>query len=202
MTAGFGHDGVSWRLAPGEGLVTPVSAGAFTTGGFGGASRPGTRTSGGHVLPRPSEHRPVLFNSWEAAFFDIDAGRQAEMASRAAELGVELFVVDDGWFRPDKDDRAGLGDWRVNPEVFPEGLAPLVEHVRGLGMAFGLWVEPEMVNPDSDLYRRRPGWVLHQPHRARTELRNQLVLNFGRDDVRAWAYDWLHRLVTAPGSRS
>lgn len=198
VTTGFGHDGISWRLAPGESLETPVSAGTYTTGGFGAASRAWHTYVRGHVLPRPEEERPILYNSWEATFFDIDAGRQAALASRAAELGVELFVVDDGWFRPYKDDRAGLGDWRINPDVFPEGLTPLIEHVHGLGMAFGIWVEPEMVNPDSDLYRSRPGWVLHQPHRARTELRNQLVLNFGRDDVRAWAFEWLNRLV-APG---
>ena len=198
VTTGFGHDGVSWRLTPGERLVTPVSAGTYTSGGFGGTSRGWHSYVRGHVLPQPGELRPVLFNSWEATFFDIDAARQTELASRAAELGAELFVVDDGWFRPDKDDRAGLGDWRINPDVFPDGLTPLIEHVHGLGMAFGIWVEPEMVNPDSDLYRTRPDWVLHQPHRTRSELRNQLVLNFGRDDVRAWALEWLHRLVT-PG---
>jgi alpha-galactosidase len=171
----------------------------FSTGGFGGASRAWHSYVRRHVLQHPSEPRPVLFNSWEATFFDIDAGRQAELASRAAGLGVELFVVDDGWFRPYKDDRAGLGDWRINPDVFPDGLGPLIEHVHGLGMAFGIWVEPEMVNPDSDLYRSRPDWVLHQPHRARSELRNQLVLNFGRDDVRSWAFDWLNRLVHGTG---
>ena len=199
VTTGFGHDGVAWRLAPGERLATPVSAGMYSTGGFGGASRGWHSYVRRYVLPQPSEARPVLFNSWEATFFDIDAGRQADLASRAAGLGAELFVVDDGWFRPYKDDRAGLGDWRINPDVFPEGLTPLIEHVHGLGMAFGIWVEPEMVNPDSDLYRSRPGWVLHQPHRARSELRNQLVLNFARDDVRSWAFAWLNRLVHGTG---
>jgi alpha-galactosidase len=198
VTTGFGHDGISWGLAPGERLATPVSAGAYTSDGFGGASRCWHSYVRGHVLPRPSEVRPVLYNSWEATFFDIDAGQQAELATRAAALGVELFVVDDGWFRPYKNDRAGLGDWRINPDVFPDGLSPLIEHVHGLGMAFGIWVEPEMVNPDSDLYRTHPDWVLHQPHRTRSELRNQLVLNFGREDVRAWALTWLDRLV-APG---
>jgi alpha-galactosidase len=201
VTTGFGHDGISWRLAPGERLDTPVSAGMFTTGGFGGASRAWHAYVRRHVLPAPEEIRPVLFNSWEATFFDIDVDRQRELATRAAGLGAELFVVDDGWFRPYRDDRAGLGDWRINPAVFPDGFGPLTEHVRSLGMDFGIWVEPEMVNPDSDLYRARPDWVLHQPHRARTELRNQLVLNFGREDVRAWAAGWLHRLVGETGAR-
>ncbi|MFB9835575.1 alpha-galactosidase [Actinoallomurus acaciae] len=200
VSTGFGHDGISWRLAPGERLETPVSAGMFTTGGFGAASRAWHAHVRRHVLPRPEETRPVLYNSWEATFFDIDVARQSALATRAAELGAELFVVDDGWFRPYRDDRAGLGDWRVNAELFPDGFAPLAEHVRSLGMGFGIWVEPEMVNPDSDLYRAHPDRVLHQPHRARTELRNQLVLNFGRDDVRAWAGEWLHRLVRDTGA--
>ncbi len=198
VSAGFGHDGLSWRLAPGERLDTPVSAGMFSGGGFGGASRAWHAHVRRHVLPAPAETRPVLFNSWEATFFDIDVAQQSSLATRAAGLGAELFVVDDGWFR--RDDRAGLGDWRVDPAVFPDGFAPLADHVRGLGMGFGIWVEPEMVNPDSDLYRSHPDWVLHQPHRSRTELRNQLVLNFGREDVRAWAHDWLSRLVRDTGA--
>lgn len=200
VSTGFGHDGISWRLAPGERLDSPVSAGMFTPGGFGAASRAWHAHVRRHVLPHPEEIRPVLYNSWEATFFDIDVARQSALATRAAELGAELFVVDDGWFRPYQDDLVGLGDWRVNPDLFPDGFAPLAEHVRSLGMGFGIWVEPEMVNPDSDLYRSHPDWVLHQPHRARTELRNQLVLNFGRDDVRAWAGAWLHGLVRDTGA--
>jgi alpha-galactosidase len=103
--------------------------------------------------------------------------------------------MDDGWFGARRDDHAGLGDWDPYPGAFPDGLKPLADEVHGLGMAFGLWVEPEMVNPDSDLYRAHPEWVLHFPHRHRTELRQQLVLNFARPDVAAWAFDWLDRLV-------
>jgi alpha-galactosidase len=195
ITGGFGHDGVGWRLDPGGRLETPVFAGLSTEGGFGAASRAWHRYVNGHVLPHPREVRPVLYNSWEATGFTVDEAGQRELASRAAALGAELFVMDDGWFGARADDRAGLGDWQPNPQRFPGGLAPLVEHVHGLGMEFGLWVEPEMVNPDSDLYRAHPDWVLHFPHRRRTELRNQLVLNFARPDVAAWAHGWLDELV-------
>ncbi|WP_371129691.1 alpha-galactosidase [Streptomyces sp. TLI_105] len=118
---------------------------------------------------------------------------------RAAALGVELYVVDDGWFGAGHSDRAGLADWRPSPDRFPQGLGPLSDAVHGLGMRFGIWVEPEMVNPDSDLYRARPDWVLHTPGRTRSELRHQLVLDFARDGVADRAYDWLTRLVDDHG---
>ena len=104
--------------------------------------------------------------------------------------------MDDGWFGARRTDEAGLGDWQPYPGAFPNGLRPLVDDVHKLGMRFGLWVEPEMVNPDSDLYRAHPDWVLHQANRRRTTLRNQLVLNFGRPDVVAWALEWLDALVS------
>jgi alpha-galactosidase len=196
LTGGFGHDGVSWQLAPGESLTTPPILGLYSGAGFGAASRTWHDHVLRHVLPRPEEMRPVLYNSWEATGFDVDEAGQRKLAAQAAALGVELFVMDDGWFGTRTSDHAGLGDWAPNPERFPDGLAPLIDEVHRLGMAFGLWVEPEMVNPDSRLYRRHPEWVLHYEHRQRTELRNQLVLNFARPDVAAWAHGWLDRLVT------
>jgi alpha-galactosidase len=171
----------------------------YTDGGFGAASRAWHAYILAHVLPHPDELRPVLFNSWEATGFDVDEAGQKALAARAAELGVELYVVDDGWFGSRRSDTAGLGDWTPATKGFPDGLTPLIEEVHRLGMRFGLWVEPEMVNPDSDLYRAHPDWVLHFPHRTRTELRNQLVLNFARDDVAEWAYGWLTRLVADNG---
>jgi alpha-galactosidase len=193
---GAGHEGTRWRLRPGERWRGPVFAGLYTPGGFGATSRAWHAYVRTHVLPRPAELRPVLYNSWEGTWFDVDEARARELAGIAAELGVELFVVDDGWFGRRTSDRAGLGDWWPNPDRFPKGLGPLIEEVHRLGMRFGLWVEPEMVNPDSDLYRAHPDWVLHQPDRRRTEIRNQLVLNFARPDVAEWAHDWLHRLLT------
>ena len=118
------------------------------------------------------------------------------LAEKAASIGVDRFVMDDGWFGQRKDDHAGLGDWYVNSEKFPHGLKPLIDKVHSLGMDFGLWVEPEMVNPDSDLYRKHPDWVLNFPGRPRTESRNQLVLNLARPDVRDYVYGFLDKLLT------
>jgi alpha-galactosidase len=215
ISAGFGHDPLAWELpggAPGGGagggaggdgagrgsgreLVTPVSAGLYTDGGFGAASRAWHAYQLRHVLPQPGELRPVLYNSWEAVGFDVDMERQLRLAEQAAALGVELFVVDDGWFGARTHDAAGLGDWRPNPTRFPDGLGPLIARVHDLGMLFGLWVEPEMVNPDSDLYRAHPDWVIHRPHRRRTEQRNQLVLNLARPDVAAWLHETIDGLL-------
>ncbi|MET9382177.1 alpha-galactosidase [Streptomyces sp. NPDC002928] len=195
VTGGAGHDGLTWRLRPGESHETPVFAGQFSRSGFGGTSRGWHRYVAEYVLPRPDELRPVVYNSWEATGWDVTLEGQRALAERAAALGVELFVVDDGWFGRRTSDRAGLGDWHPNPERFPHGLGPLVQEVRRLAMRFGLWVEPEMTNPDSDLYREHPDWVLHMPHRRRTELRHQLVLNFARTDVTEWAFTWLDQLV-------
>lgn len=199
VTGGFGHDGVSWRLLPGEEWTTPVLHGLYTVDGFGGASRRWHAHVRDHVLPRGNEPRPVLYNSWEATGFDVNEEGQTRLAARAAELGVEVFVMDDGWFGGRRGDSAGLGDWYPAASQFPNGLTPLINAVHALGMRFGIWVEPEMVNPDSELYGAHPDWVLHQPFRRRTELRNQLVLNFARPEVAAWAHTWLDRLVTGNG---
>jgi alpha-galactosidase len=119
-----------------------------------------------------------------------------ELAEKAASIGVERFVMDDGWFGERKNDHSGLGDWYVNQQKFPRGVKPLINKVHSLGMDFGLWVEPEMVNPNSDLYRKHPDWVLNFPGRPRTEGRNQLVLNLARPDVRAYVYNSLDKLLT------
>jgi len=195
-TGGFGHDGISWRLRPSEEWRTPVLAGLYSPGGFGATSRQWHEYARRHVLPRPEEVRPIVYTSWEATGFDVNEDNQKRLAGMAAALGVEMFVVDDGWFGARSSDHAGLGDWTVNPRRFPNGLGPLIAEVHRLGMRFGIWVEPEMVNPDSDLYREHPDWVLHMANRRRTTLRNQLVLNFARPDVAEWAHKWLDRLLT------
>ncbi|MEO3868692.1 alpha-galactosidase [Nonomuraea sp. B12E4] len=194
-TGGAGHEGLTFRLAPGAEWVTPAFAGLYSAHGYGGASRAWHRHVARHVLPEPDEPRPVLYNSWEAVGFEVDEANQLRLAGLAAEVGAELFVVDDGWFGGRVGDRAGLGDWWPNRERFPGGLTPLIDEVHRLGMRFGLWVEPEMVNPDSDLYRAHPDWVHHTPGRPRTELRNQLVLNLARPEVADQVRKWLHELV-------
>ncbi|MFF8918564.1 alpha-galactosidase [Streptomyces sp. NPDC015032] len=194
-TGGFGHEGIGWTLRAGESLRTPVYAGLYTPRGFGGASRAWQAHVRQHVLPEPERDRPVLYNSWEATGFDVDEPGQIRLAHVAARLGAELFVLDDGWFGTRRDDRSGLGDWTPRPEAFPRGLRPLADEVHRLGMEFGLWVEPEMVNRDSELYRTHPDWVVHSPHLDATELRNQLMLNFARPEVETWAHGTLDRLV-------
>lgn len=198
ITGGAGHDDSGLlMLRPGESYTTPVFAGLWSGGGHGGASRAWHAYQRRYVVPDADRDRPVLYNSWEAAGFDIFEEQQRELARRAAEIGVELFVVDDGWFGARTGDRAGLGDWWPNPDRFPGGLKPLADHVHGLGMQFGIWVEPEMVSPDSELYRAHPDWVQYQPGRRRTEFRHQLMLNLAREDVQEYLWEQLHGLLSS-----
>ncbi|MFF2090704.1 alpha-galactosidase [Paenibacillus sp. NPDC058174] len=200
QVAGGVHDfDFSWHLAGGTSFQTPAFVGGYTRGGFGQASRNLHRYQREHVLPKPiaDNVRPVLYNSWEATYFDVTEQGQAQLAEKAAAIGVELFVIDDGWFGERNHDRAGLGDWTVNPEKFPNGLKPLIDKVESLGMKFGIWVEPEMVNPDSNLYRAHPDWVYHFPNRPRTESRNQLVLNVTKPEVQAFMFEALDKLLSS-----
>jgi alpha-galactosidase len=130
-----------------------------------------------------SKPRPVHLNTWEACYFAHDLGNLKALADSAAALGVERFVLDDGWFKGRRDDTAGLGDWTPDPDKYPHGLAPLADHVRSLGMEFGLWVEPECANADSDLLRAHPDWILHEPGRAQPLGRGQFVLDLTRAEV-------------------
>ena len=143
----------------------------------------------------PTTPRPVLLNIWEAVYHDHDFETLRELADVAASCGVERFVVDDGWFHSRRNDRAGLGDWWVDTSVWTGGLTPLVEHVRGLGMQFGIWVEPEMVNPDSDLYRAHPDWALVDDRYPIVLGRHQLVLDLGRDQVCDYLFGHLDALL-------
>nr|WP_183983413.1 alpha-galactosidase [Sphingomonas jinjuensis] len=198
IAGGYNSYDFSWTLQPGETLETPVFYAGYSEAGMGDASRRFHHFQMAHIIPDGAEAklRPVLYNSWEATAFDVTELGQKALAEKAARIGVERFVVDDGWFGARNGDAAGLGDWTVNPAKFPNGLKPLIERVKALGMDFGLWVEPEVVNVDSDLYRAYPDWVLNYPDRPRTEGRNQLVLNLARDDVRDHLLDWLDRLVS------
>lgn len=196
ISIGMNDFDFSHTLKPAERFCTPpVYCGRAT--GFGEMSRNLNRFCIDWLLPKQfcDKPLPVLYNSWEATGFDVNAAHQTALAKIAAEMGVELFVMDDGWFGKRNDDRAGLGDWFVNPEKFPNGLDELIENVNALGMDFGIWVEPEMVNPDSNLYRSHPDWAYHYPHRNADELRNQLVLNMTRADVQDYIFDCLDRLL-------
>jgi len=196
VTAGYNDFDFSWPLKPGEKLASPWLYLGYSRHGFGGMSRTMHKFERENLLEGgATKLRPVLYNSWEATTFDVTEEGQKTLADKAAKLGVELYVIDDGWFGARNTDRAGLGDWVVNPKKFPNGLKPLIDHVHGLNMKFGFWVEPEMVNPDSDLYRAHPDWAMHFPGRPRTEARNQLVLNMARDDVREHIFGVLDGLL-------
>ncbi len=195
LSLGLNDWDFSWQLNPGETFRTPPVLSGYTATGFGEASRRLHDYIRDRVLPNGKALRKVLYNSWEATYFDVDEASQTALAELAAGMGVELFVMDDGWFHGRNHDRAGLGDWWCDAVKFPHGLTPLIERVNALGMDFGLWVEPEMVNPDSDLYRAHPDWVIHFPKRARSEARNQLILNFARPDVQAYILEKLDRLL-------
>lgn len=198
VVGGYNDFDFAYPLKPGEALGTPAFYGGYTGLGFGEASRLMHRFERTVILPRrtAAQLRPVLYNSWEATYFDVNQEGQKELADKAARLGVELFVMDDGWFGQRNNDHAGLGDWYLNPQKFPHGLGPLIQYVHGKGMRFGLWVEPEMVNPDSDLYRKHPDWVMNFPGRPRSESRNQLVLNLARDDVKQYVFDSIDKLLS------
>ena len=198
VTGGFNPFDFGYPLKTGEKLETPVFYAGYSHHGYGGASRLLNRFTVTHILPtEPNpKPRPVIYNSWEATEMNVTESGQEALAEKAAALGIERFVMDDGWFGQRKTDHAGLGDWYVNKEKFPNGLKPLIDKVHSLGMDFGLWVEPEMVNPDSDLYRKHPDWVLDFPGRPRSEERNQLVLNLARQDVRDYVYGFLDKLLS------
>ena len=198
VTGGFNPFDFGYVLAPGESLKTPYFYAGYTRNGVGGASRLLHRFEIAEILPHHPHPglRPVVYDSWEATGFQVNEAGQEALAEKAASIGVERFIMDDGWFGQRKDDHAGLGDWYPNPQKFPHGLGPLIAKVHSLGMSFGLWVEPEMVNPNSDLYRKHPDWVLHFNGRPRSQERNQLVLNLARPDVKAYVFHTLDSLLT------
>lgn len=185
------------RLAPGARYTSPDLVCAWSDAGRSGLAR----AFHAHVRARPQHDRlrvkprPVHYNTWEAVYFDHKPDALMALADKAAAIGIERFVLDDGWFLGRRDDTAGLGDWIVDPAIYPDGLGPLVVHVRGLGMEFGLWVEPEMVNPDSELFRAHPEWVLGTPPAPQLRFRNQLVLDFGQAAVREHLFERIDALL-------
>ncbi|MBR3367190.1 MAG: alpha-galactosidase, partial [Lachnospiraceae bacterium] len=192
------HDGAfSWELRPGERFVTPEVILSFSSEGFTKLSHNYHRIIRRNVCRGRYRltQRPILINNWEATYFDFNEEKIMRLARQAAELGIEMFVLDDGWFGARNDDNAGLGDWKVNLQKLPCGLDGLSAQIHALGMKFGLWVEPEMVNEDSDLYRAHPDWAFTVPGREPVRGRNQLVLDLSRGDVREYLYTVLSSLL-------
>lgn len=186
------------NLASGETLSTPALYCTWSDRGINGTSANLHHFTRQHILRWPAQAMParqVHLNTWEAVYFNHDAAVLRALAEKAAAIGVERFVLDDGWFPGRPDDRSGLGDWWPDPAKYPEGLGPLIAHVCSLGMSFGLWVEPEMVSPDSDLFRAHPDWALHSQGRPLRLGRQQLVLDIARPEVSDYLFDKLDTLL-------
>jgi alpha-galactosidase len=197
LSIGINPFDFSWLLEPGETFQAPEAVMVYSAQGLGGMSRTyhklyRTRLCRGAFRDEP---RPILVNNWEATYFDFTADKIEAIAREGKGLGLELFVLDDGWFGKRDDDRSSLGDWFVDRNKLPNGLEDLAERVRKLGLQFGLWFEPEMVSPDSELYRAHPDWCLHVPDRRRTEARTQLILDFSRADVREAVYGMVSSIL-------
>jgi Alpha-galactosidase len=176
----------SWLLEPNQHFQTPETVMAYSADGLGEMSRTFHRLYRERLCRGVwrDRERPILINNWEATYFNFDHAKLLALAKAAAQLGIELFVLDDGWFGKRNDDRSSLGDWFVNKGKLPMGLKKLSEDIHSYGLKFGLWMEPEMISPDSELYKKHPDWCLHVPGRNCSEGRHQLVLDLTRRDVR------------------
>lgn len=186
-----------WKLEAGECFVTPEAVHIFSDEGIGGMSRRFHDLYRGHLIRSPyrDKERPVLINNWEATYFDFDTEKLWDIAERAGECGIEMLVMDDGWFGHREDDTSSLGDWTPNEEKLPGGLKRLVDGVKERGLSFGIWMEPEMVSPDSDLYREHPDWIIGQAGRDTSKSREQYVLDFSRREVRDEIYRRICRVL-------
>src|SRR5690625_4325600 len=188
----------SWELDVDDSFQTPEAVLVYSNEGIGGLSR------NYHKLYRTrlargvhrDKARPILANNWEATYFDFNEEKIEEIAKVGADLGIELFVLDDGWFGKRDDDTTSLGDWFEDRKKLPNGLENLAKRVNDLGIQFGLWFEPEMISPDSELYRKHPDWCLHVPGRRRTLARTQSVLDLSRQDVREYLFDMLSGILS------
>lgn len=186
VLAGINPDDFRWRLEPGEVFITPEVVTVYSEAGLGGMSRTFHHFYLDHLMRSEwtRKKRPLLINSWEAAYFDFDDDKLVEFAREAKDLGIDMLVMDDGWFGDRHDDHRALGDWFVNEEKLKGGLGRLINRVNALGVKFGIWYEPEMINPDSDLYRDHPDWAVCAPGREGSMSRYQCVLDMTRQDVR------------------
>ena len=185
LSIGLNPDVFTWKLEPGETFVSPEAAMVYSPDGLNGMSHAFHRLYSENLMRSKwfERDRPILINNWEATYFNFNEEKILQIARRAKELGVEMLVLDDGWFGKRNTDNCSLGDWVVNPEKLPGGLNGLSDMLHDLGLKFGLWFEPEMISPDSDLYRAHPDWCLHVDGRARVEMRNQLILDLSRKEV-------------------
>lgn len=176
----------SWMLLPEEEFITPEVVMVYSNQGLGEMSRTYHRIYRSNLMKSrfKDTERPIVINNWEATYFDFNEDKINEIARQASQLGIEMMVLDDGWFGRRNDDTTSLGDWFINKAKLPNGISGLAKEINSIGMKFGLWFEPEMVSPDSELYRAHPDWCIHIPDRHRSTARNQLILDYSRADVR------------------
>ena len=188
-----------WKLEPGESFVSPEALQVFSGGGLEGMSQIWHQFIAAQVSPSQwrGVPRPTYLNSWEAAYFDINHQRVIDLADRAKSLGLEMLVVDDGWFKGRNNDHSSLGDWCSDPEKFPQGILHTAAEVSARGLKFGLWFEPEMVNPDSDLYRLHPDWTIQVPGRTPSIGRNQLILDLSQSRVVEYLFERLDGFLSS-----
>ena len=188
LVCGLDDEEFLWKLAPGETFVTPEAALSYSEKGLTALSDQFQKAYHANLIRSPwkDKKRPTLVNNWEATYFGFDAEKLLKIAGEAADLGLDMLVLDDGWFGKRDDDNSGLGDWFVNEKKLGCTMKELVDRVNALGLKFGIWLEPEMVSEDSDLYRTHPDWVLQIPGREPNRSRNQLVLDLSRKEVREY----------------
>jgi len=196
---GLPHFDFGWNLLPGDVFQAPEVVMVHSSEGIGGMSRRYHRLFRARLCRGvwKDKRRPVLVNNWEATYFDFTEDKLVRLAEQAKSTGIELLVMDDGWFGKRNDDHSSLGDWFVNLEKLPDGLSSLVDRVHEAGVGFGIWFEPEMISPDSNLYREHPDWCIHVPGRRRTEGRTQLVLDMSRTDVCDWLIETISGILSS-----
>jgi len=202
IVGGVGDYDCHYTLKSGEEFTTPDFTIGFSNRGFERMSETFYDWQFDYILPRGDKKdkahglRPAIYNSWYPFEFSVNEENCLDMVKRSKDLGIELFVIDDGWMPKRVDSKAGLGDWVADPARFPNGMKVIADACHKEGMMFGIWVEPEMVNPDSDLYRAHPDWVIRDDTREASLSRNQLVLNLAKDEVTDWCIEWLDKLIT------
>lgn len=199
ILAGINPDTFDWKLDAGEHFQTPEAVIVYSDQGLNKMSQTfhklyQKRLARGEWRDKP---RPILINNWEATYFDFDTDKLLAIAKSAAEHGIEMLVMDDGWFGHRNDDATSLGDWFVNENKIKGGLKHLVDEVNKLGLKFGIWMEPEMISPDSELYRKHPDWAFAVPERTATLSRNQYVLDLSRKEVRDYVYECVHNVISS-----
>lgn len=197
LLMGIHPDTFKWPLEANESFVTPEVVITYTNNGLNELSQSYHSLYNNNLVRGKwkNKERPILLNNWEATFMDFDEDKIMKIATKAKEAGAELFVLDDGWFGKRDDDYAGLGDWVENPKKLPNGMRGLAKKVNDLGMEFGFWIEPEMVNPDSDLYREHPEWAFAAPGIEPSLGRHQYVLDYSKDEVVDYIYNMLYKVI-------